>query len=166
MLTAVREGRRKIPANLHLKVSIAECEQDSCGRLTYRNQIWVPSGNELRTRLLQVVHDSPIHAHPGREALFATVARRFFWPGISRDIQTFVGNCDQCGSNKTWRTLRYGLLKPLPIPDRIWSEISMDFITGLPESQGCTNMIVITDRLSKGVIADSLSNIEIETVVE
>jgi hypothetical protein len=40
----------------------------------------------------------------------------------------------------------------------------MDFITELPESEGCTNMIVITDRLSKGVIADGLENIQAETV--
>ena len=30
------------------------------------------------------------------------------------------------------------------------------FYHGLPDSEGCTNMIVITDRLSKGVIADGL----------
>lgn len=40
----------------------------------------------------------------------------------------------------------------------------MDFITDLPESNGCQNMIVVTDRLSKGVIADGLENLEAETV--
>jgi len=57
-------------------------------------------------------------------------------------------------------------LKPLPILDRIWSEISIDFITGLPESKGCKNMIVITDRLSKGVVADRLNDLEAETVIK
>ena len=40
----------------------------------------------------------------------------------------------------------------------------MDFITKLPESEGCTNMVVITDRLGKGAIADGIENIEAETV--
>jgi len=57
-------------------------------------------------------------------------------------------------------------LKLLLIPDRIWSEISMDFITGLPESEGCKNMIVITDRLGKGVVADRLDDLEAETVIK
>ena len=83
---------------------------------------------------------------------------------MAKDIRTFVENCDGCGRNKAWRQRRQGFLKPLPIPDRIWTEISMDFITELPESEGCTNMIVITDRLSKGVIADGLENIQAETV--
>ena len=57
-------------------------------------------------------------------------------------------------------------MKPLLIPDRIWSEISIDFITGLPESEGCKNMIVITDRLGKGVVADGLDDLEAETVAK
>ena len=40
----------------------------------------------------------------------------------------------------------------------------MDFITDLPKSEGCENMIVVTDRLSKGVIADGLKDLEAETV--
>jgi hypothetical protein len=40
----------------------------------------------------------------------------------------------------------------------------MDFITDLPESEGCKNMVVITDRLGKGVIADGLEALEAETV--
>jgi len=57
-------------------------------------------------------------------------------------------------------------LKPLLRPDRIWSEISIDFITGLPESEGYKNMIVITDRLSKRVVADRLDDLEAETVIK
>ena len=98
--------------------------------------------------------------------MFAIVARQFFWPGQSRDVRTFVENCDGCGSNKAWRTLRHGFLKPLPIPHRVWSEISIDFITGLPISEGCTNIVVITDRLSKGIVADGLPDLETETVMK
>jgi hypothetical protein len=57
-------------------------------------------------------------------------------------------------------------LKPLLILDRIWLEISMDFITDLPESEGYKNIIVITDRLGKGVVANKLDDLEAETVVK
>ncbi|KHJ32270.1 hypothetical protein EV44_g3769 [Erysiphe necator] len=85
---------------------------------------------------------------------------------MAKDIRRFVENCDGCARNKAWRNRRQGFLKPLPIPDRIWTEISMDFITELPISEGCTNMIVVTDRLSKGVVADGLKSIDAESVAK
>lgn len=35
------------------------------------------------------------------------------------------------------------------IPERNWTEISMDFIEGLPRSQGCEVIFIVMDRLSK-----------------
>ncbi|KAI0992761.1 hypothetical protein K3495_g15424, partial [Podosphaera aphanis] len=165
-LQAVTTKARKFPADLNLKVSISECALSSEGYLMFRERRWVPDGLNIRTRLIQKVHDSPLSGHPGREATYAIIARQFFWPGMAKDIRRFVENCDNCGRNKAWRSRRQGFLKPLPIPERIWSEISMDFITELPKSGNCTNMIVITDRLSKGVLADGLESIDAETVAK
>jgi len=160
----IQEDRRTFPSKLKLKVSIRECTVSKKGDVLFRGRRWVPNKPTLRTSIIQTTHDSLIAGHPGREGTYAFVARQFFWPGMARDVRTFTDNCDGCGSNKSWRTRRQGFLKPLPIPDRIWSEISMDFVTDLPKSEGCENMIVVTDRLSKGVIADGLENLEAETV--
>ena len=70
-----------------------------------------------------------------------------------QDVRRFVRNCNTCGKSKIWRVQKYGLLKPLPIPKRIWSELSADFITGLASSKDCTSIMVVTDRLSKSIIA-------------
>ena len=40
----------------------------------------------------------------------------------------------------------------------------MNFITSLPESKGCTVLLIITDRLSKDIVLILLPNIDTETI--
>ena len=161
---AVASQLRKFPKELELHVSIAECDIDRNGRLRYRERIWIPDFEPLRTELVQQTHDSTLTGHPGRDATLAILSRRFYWPGVSQYVRKFSNNCDVCGRITTWRDKRWGLLKPLPIPNRIWREISMDFITGLPPARGsgATVCLVIVDRFSKGVIFESVTDMTAE----
>jgi hypothetical protein len=60
----VQEGERKFPADLHLKVSIAEYVVTGTGKLTFWDRIWVPSGSDLQMKVLEEIHDSMIYVHP------------------------------------------------------------------------------------------------------
>ncbi len=64
----------------------------------------------------------------------------------------YVKSCMVCGHNKTPRHHPYGLLKPLPVPERLWDSISMDFIEQLPDSNGFTAILVVINRTSKQAI--------------
>ncbi|KAI0993115.1 hypothetical protein K3495_g15069 [Podosphaera aphanis] len=94
------------------------------------------------------------------------VGRQFFWPGVSQDIKRITKNCDICGSAAIWRQKRWGLLKPLPVPDRIWRSISMDFITELPEVDEYDACLVVTDRLRKGVIFEPVCSMTAEATAD
>ncbi|KAK3569717.1 hypothetical protein QTP86_003565 [Hemibagrus guttatus] len=50
---------------------------------------------------------------------------------------------------KTPRQLPSGKLLPLPVPNRPWSHLGVDFITDLPNSHTHTCIFVIVDRFSK-----------------
>ena len=86
---AVRDGRRTFPQDLDnpVKVSIADCSLDSGGRLTFRNRIWVPNHEPLRTKIVQLLHNSLLSIHPGRQGTVALVARAFFWPNFMAYVQ-------------------------------------------------------------------------------
>ena len=92
--------------------------------------------------------------------------KSYFWPGMLLDIRRFVRNCDVCGRNKAWKDKKQGFLKPLPIPSRIWSEISIDFVIDLPESERCKNHLIITNKLGKGVILEPCDSMNAEAVSE
>jgi hypothetical protein len=102
----------------------------------YWNRKWVPSDAFLRTSIIAETHNSPATGHPGRENTYSILARTYFWPGMSSNIRQFIQNCDVCGRTKPWRELKRRLLWLLPLPDRIWKEISMDFVTDLSLSDG------------------------------
>lgn len=164
--TILEEGV-SFPKTLNLKLSPAECQIRN-ETLYYRDRIWVPEWEPLRTQILQTTHDSVIGGHPGRHSMLALLSRSFFWPNISQDVRRFARNCDTCGRIKAWREKRRGLLKPLPIPERVWRDITMDFITDLPPSRRtkATSCMVITDRLSKGKIFEAMTSITAEAVAD
>jgi hypothetical protein len=42
-----------------------------------------------------------------------------------------------------------GLLQTLSVPSQVWDEISMDFVEGLPKSNGKEAILVVVDQLTK-----------------
>lgn len=65
--------------------------------------------------------------------------------------------CSICQQNKVENIASRGLLQPLPIPQKNWFDISMDFIVGLPNCKGKTVIMVVVDRLCKYVHFIALS---------
>ncbi|KAL0539537.1 hypothetical protein IC582_023752 [Cucumis melo] len=68
---------------------------------------------------------------------------------MKSDVKTHCESCITCERNKSLALSPAGLLIPLEIPHQVWSDISMDFIDGLPKAKGCDVILVVVDRLSK-----------------
>ncbi|KAK3524887.1 hypothetical protein QTP86_011211 [Hemibagrus guttatus] len=91
----------------------------------------------------------PRSGHPGVRRSTQLVRRRFWWPYLAVDVDRYIQACPSCAQARTSRQLPEGLLEPLPIPQRPWSHLSVDFLTDLPDSGGCTVVLVVVDRFSK-----------------
>src|SRR5580704_10048423 len=80
-----------------------------------------------------------------------SIMREFYWPGITNDVETYIKTCTSCAQNKSSTQAPAGLLHPMPIPSKRFSEIAMDFVGPLPKSKGYDMILVITDRLTNYV---------------
>jgi hypothetical protein len=98
-------------------------------------------------KVLLELHNSPIGGHSRFLKTYHRVKKDFFGDGLKANVQRFVAECVVCQQNKVETIKTLGLLQPLSIPSQRWEEVSMDFITGLPKSEGKSVIMVIVDRL-------------------
>ncbi|CAN6487123.1 unnamed protein product [Victoria cruziana] len=123
---------------------------DEQGHIRYRGRIWIPSDSDLRNKLLGGLHSSRFLIHPGGTKMYREAKRRFWWPGMKKDITDFVAHCLICQQVKAEHQRPSGLLVQWELPEWKWDEVTMDFVMGLPRTQRRHDAIwVIVGRLSK-----------------
>jgi hypothetical protein len=115
----------------------------------YKDRIYLVPESELKKKILNATHDSPLAGHQGYFKTYRKIRERFSWKGLKDDVLRHVRECVTCQQNKSEQTHPAGLLQSLPIPEQKWESISMDFITGLPKVQGRDCIYVVVDRLTK-----------------
>ena len=75
--------------------------------------------------------------------------RQFYWPGLKKGIAKIIGQHCTCQLAKH-RKQNTSLYMPLPMPDRPWQDVSMDFVLDLPHTfRKHDSILVVVDRFSK-----------------
>jgi len=115
-----------------------------------QSRLCIPMG-PVRLKLLKENHDCRIAGHQGRDRTYMKLSKHFYWPKMGLSVKQFVKSCDRCQRVKGGQS-KTGLLQSLPVPKRPWSDISMDFIMGLPLTpRGSNAILTFVDRLTKCV---------------
>ncbi|CAH9118783.1 unnamed protein product [Cuscuta epithymum] len=118
-------------------------------RLFFKGRLVLPTNSSWIPQLLEEFHATPTGGHAGAYRTYRRLAMNVYWKGMFRRVRDYVAQCLVCQKAKYETLSPAGLLQPLPIPNLIWEDISMDFITCLPKSKGYTSILVVVDRLSK-----------------
>jgi hypothetical protein len=116
------------------------------GLIYFKNRIYLEGNSTLIPMIIREYHSS---THEGFHKTIHRIRSVFYWAGMRNQIRIFIQECDVCQRHKAATTHPNGLLQPLPIPEVVWTDISMDFIDGLPTSKGKITIFVVIDRLSK-----------------
>ena len=119
------------------------------GRLLRKGRIVLPRTSSLIGVILRELHDGLMGGHGGVQRTQKKIGDMFYWTGMMSDIRKYVAACSICQRHKYSTLAPGGLLQPLEIPVAIWEDIAMDFVEGLPKSEGFNAILVVIDRLSK-----------------
>lgn len=117
--------------------------------LTRKGKLVIGNNEALKRSILEWMHSSPQGGHSGIEVTARKVHTLFYWHKMKESVTEFIRLCRVCQKCKADLQAYPGLIQPLPIPNGIWEEITMDFVEGLPKSQGKDVIMVVIDRLSK-----------------
>ena len=104
--------------------------------MTYELCLYISASNALKLKVAYQCHDAKVVGHFGRDKTLDLMKQNYCWPNMEEWLRNYVRTCDACQCNKTARYKKYGKLVPLETPSRPWEQISMDFITDLPNAKG------------------------------
>jgi len=119
------------------------------GVVKYKGRIVIGVAGPLREELVKTIHDSYIGGHAGIQNTYRLLKAHFYWPSMKKLVYQLVQHCDVCKQAKAERVPYPGLLQALSPPHGPWQDITMDFIEGLPKSEGRDTIMVIVDRFTK-----------------
>jgi len=77
------------------------------------------------------------------------VTRNYWWPGVTRDVGRYIEEYDLCQRIKNRIEEVAGKLKLSEIPEKLWTHLTVDFITKLPIVARKDVILVVCNRLSK-----------------
>lgn len=103
-------------------------------------------GRRSREIIIDHAHRTIGHMSPRKTAIY--IRRAYWWPSLQKDTTKFCVSCSTCQTVKGKTQKPAGLLHSLPIPDRPWKSISMDFVGPFPVSNEHDFIWVIMDRLT------------------
>ena len=112
-------------------------------------KVYVPKNEELRAEVIRLHHNILTAGHRGKWKTVVLVTRNYWWPEVTRDVGRYVEGCDLCQRIKNRTEELTGKLKLSEIPEKLWTHLTVDFITKLPVVAGKDAILVVCNRLSK-----------------
>ncbi|UYV74185.1 hypothetical protein LAZ67_11002341, partial [Cordylochernes scorpioides] len=115
----------------------------------------------LRPKILINFHDLPTAGHLGFTKTYDRIRKKLYWPGMYRNVRSYVAHCQDCQQRKRQPQFPTGHLQPIPVPRAAFEKIGMDFLGRFPTSTcGYRWIIVCTDYLTKYAINKALPTSE------
>ncbi|GKB23638.1 putative reverse transcriptase domain-containing protein [Tanacetum coccineum] len=85
--------------------------------LYFMDRIWVSLVGGVRTIIMDEAHKTRYSVHLGADKMYHDLRDMYWWPGMRRDIATYVSKCLTCSKVKAKHQRPSGLLQQPEIPE-------------------------------------------------
>src|SRR5882672_10316529 len=131
--------------------------------LCFKGQLYVPDHQATQLDVLHSYHDHRLAGHPGITKTIKNICHQFYWPRMVTFVTNYIHSCSVCRHSKSLHHKPFGPHRFLPIGEHHWDSISMDFIEGLPLSDGHDTILVVVCCLTKmALFIPTLQDIDAE----
>ena len=144
--------RRKEPLNVTRLLSLWSSLSVEAGKLFKATH----SGSEVVKRLvvpahrrkevLRMSHDEL--GHLGRDKTISVAKDRFFWPGLTKDVEDYLKSCPRCLRAKAPHLPERAPLHSI-VTTRPLELVCMDFVSLETSAGGYKHILVVTDHFTK-----------------
>ena len=76
---------------------------------------------EEKMKILQEFHEQPIGGHLGMNRTFDRLKQYISWPGMKKEIEDYVRQCEICQKNKITQNKTKLPLQITDTPDVVWT---------------------------------------------
>ncbi|GFY24292.1 hypothetical protein TNCV_1013411 [Trichonephila clavipes] len=92
-------------------------------------KLWLPViPKHLRADILRHFHDAPTAGHLGFAKTYDRIRKRFYWPGMYRNVVRYVMHCRECQRRKSVPQRPPGRLVPIPPAIDPFHRIGIDLL--------------------------------------
>jgi hypothetical protein len=112
----------------------------------FDGRLYIPPDSPLLQEILGTVHED---GHEGVQHTIHRLRRYFHFPYMKQLVQDKVRQCVVCQRYKSEHVHPAGLLLPLPVPQGVWTDVTLDFVEALPRVHGKSVILTVVDRFSK-----------------
>ncbi|GFV33106.1 hypothetical protein TNCV_509451 [Trichonephila clavipes] len=131
-------------------------------------KLWLPViPKHLRADILRHFHDAPTAGHLGFAKTYDRIRKRFYWPGMYRNVVRYVMHCRECQRRKSVPQRPPGRLVPIPPAIAPFHRIGIDLLGRFPKSaHGNKWIIVCTDYSTRYAITKVLPTAEVAEIAK
>ncbi|GFY13598.1 transposon Tf2-6 polyprotein [Trichonephila clavipes] len=136
--------------------------------VTTNGKLWLPViPKHLRADILRHFHDAPTAGHLGFAKTYDRIRKRFYWPGMYRNVVRYVMHCRECQRRKSVPQRPPGRLVPIPPAIAPFHRIGIDLLGRFPKSaHGNKWIIVCTDYSTRYAITKALPTAEVDEIAK